>query len=236
MRFIPTSVDQLFLIELDLRLDSRGFFARAWCSQELRELGINGECAQANLSYNTHHGTLRGMHFQLAPHAEAKLVRVVRGAVHDVGLDLRPQSPTYGKWFATELSAENRRAVFIPEGCAHGYLTLTPDAEVLYLVSTPYHPASARGILWNAAMLQGAWPFEPRVISDQDRQWPATLDMAESLTAPVVHGPHSISRRPAGKGEGSHMRDPVQRRHRPGTLHSPSFQFVPDLRSQLILF
>lgn len=176
MQFHATPIPQLYVIELDQHVDSRGFFARAWCEREFAEHGLTADCSQANLSYNTRRGTLRGMHFQLPPHAEAKLVRAVHGTVQDVALDLRPDSPTFGRWYAAELSSENRRALFIPEGCAHGYLTLTDHAEVLYLVSTPYHPQASRGIRWCADVLHGAWPFEPLVLSEQDSRWPTTIE------------------------------------------------------------
>lgn len=172
MRFTPTPIPRLFVVDLESRVDERGFFARAWCQHELSSQGLSGNCVQANLSYNTRRGTLRGMHFQLPPHCEDKFVRVVCGAVHDVVVDLRPDSPTFERWFATELNATQRRALFIPQGCAHGYLTLTDDAEVFYLVSAPYDREAVRGIRWNAEILNGAWPFVPAVISEQDSQWP----------------------------------------------------------------
>jgi dTDP-4-dehydrorhamnose 3,5-epimerase len=127
------------------------------------------------LSYNVRRGTLRGMHFQLPPYCEDKCIRVLRGAVQDVVLDLRSSSPSYGRWFSIELSAENRRSLFVPQGCAHGYMSLTDDAEVFYLVSAPYQQHASRGIHWNSPVLQGAWPSPPEVISPQDEQWPQQL-------------------------------------------------------------
>src|SRR6187431_123204 len=124
MRFIQTSIPELYLVDLEPHADSRGFFARAWCQEELANRGLLGTCCQANISHNSLRGTLRGMHFQLPPHTEAKLLRVIRGSIHDVVLDLRQNSPTYGRWFAAELTADSRRAIYIPKGCAHGYLTL----------------------------------------------------------------------------------------------------------------
>jgi dTDP-4-dehydrorhamnose 3,5-epimerase len=115
------------------------------------------------------------MHFQSPPHTDAKFVRVLQGAVHDVVLDLRPQSPAYGRWYAGELSAENGRGLFIPEGCAHGYLTLTDHAELLYVVSRPYCPDASRGVRWDTPALSGAWPFPPLLLSEQDSGWPSEL-------------------------------------------------------------
>lgn len=169
MRFSQTPIPQLFVVELEPHVDERGFFARAWCGSELAALGLTGGCVQANLTYNSQRSTLRGMHYQLPPYADAKLVRVIRGAVHDVVLDLRRDSPSFGKWFAGELSADNRRAFFIPEGCAHGYLTLTDDAELFYLHSAAYQAGSGSGVHWNSQALQGAWPFIPLVVSNQDQ-------------------------------------------------------------------
>jgi dTDP-4-dehydrorhamnose 3,5-epimerase len=175
MRFTPTIIPQLYVVDLERRSDERGYFARAWCQQELAENGLVGNCVQANVSYNVRRGTLRGMHFQLPPFCEDKFVRVIRGAVQDVVLDLRHGSPSFGRWFSIELNADEQRAVFIPQGCAHGYLTLTDDAEVFYLVSAPYQQHLSRGVHWNANALSGAWPLAPEVVSTQDEQWPKQL-------------------------------------------------------------
>lgn len=175
MHFTPTPIADLYVVDLERRQDERGFFARAWCEVELAEHGFANQCRQAHLSFNSRRGTLRGMHFQLPPHAEAKSVRVVRGAVHDVVLDLRADSATYGQWFACELSAENRRALFIPEGCAHGYITLTDDAELFYLVSALYEPGASRGVHWDCQALRGAWPFTPTLVAEKDQQLPRDL-------------------------------------------------------------
>lgn len=172
MRFRATSIPLLFLLDLEPHVDERGFLARAWCSQEFAARGLASQCVQANLTYNHCRGTLRGLHFQAEPYGDAKVVRVVRGSVHDVVLDLRRESPTRGQWFACELSAHNRRGLCVPAGCAHGYLTLTDDTELLYLHSAAYHAASAAGVHWESPVLQGAWPFSPVVVSERDRQWP----------------------------------------------------------------
>lgn len=175
MRFTPTLIPQLYVLDLESRVDERGFFARVWCQQELAELGLSGQCVQASIAYNTRRGTLRGMHYQQPPHLEDKYIRVTRGSIWDVVLDLRQDSPAYGRWFATELSADDRRAVFVPRGCAHGYLTLADDTEVLYMMSSAYQREGARGIRWSAEALRGAWPFSPVVVSVQDSQWPEYL-------------------------------------------------------------
>ena len=175
MRFTPTPIPQLYLVDMERRRDERGFFARAWCQQELATQGLIASCVQANLSYNVRRATLRGMHFQLPPYGEDKFIRVVRGAVHDVVLDLRHDSPAFGRWFSVELNADERRSLFVPQGCAHGYLTLTDDAEVFYLVSAPYQQDASRGIHWEADALRGAWPFAPEVVSPQDTLWPKQL-------------------------------------------------------------
>ena len=177
MQFCPTGIPRLFTVELEPVVDERGFFARAWCRNELLAHGLTSECQQANLTYNVHQGTLRGMHYQRSPHGDAKLLRVIRGAIHDVVLDLRRQSETFGRWFACELSAENRRAIFIPEGCAHGYLTLTEHTELFYLHSAIYQPHAAAGIHWNCSLLHDAWPFAPTVVSERDQQWPSELEL-----------------------------------------------------------
>jgi dTDP-4-dehydrorhamnose 3,5-epimerase len=175
MHFTTTSLPQVTLIDLNRQVDDRGFFARAWCGRELTECGLDGRCAQASLSFNRRRGTLRGMHYQAAPHAEAKCVRVIRGAVHDVVLDLRDDSPTRGQWFACELTAGNRRALFVPAGCAHGFLTLTDDAELLYLISVPFVADAARGVHWDTPQLNGAWPFTPSIVSVRDQRLPREL-------------------------------------------------------------
>lgn len=175
MRFTETSIPGVQLIELEPHGDARGFFARVWCEREVAEHQGTGRCVQANLSVTPERGTLRGMHFQLPPHAETKVVRVIRGAIFDVALDLRGDSPTRGQWFGCELNADHRRSLLIPEGCAHGFLTLTDHVEVLYLVSAFYAPQAERGVHWNCPELAGAWPSNPVRTSVKDENWPRHL-------------------------------------------------------------
>jgi dTDP-4-dehydrorhamnose 3,5-epimerase len=172
MIFTATRVQGAFLIDMKRIEDERGFFARAWCRQEFVEHGLNPAVEQCNVSFNVEAGTLRGLHYQRAPHAEAKLVRCTGGAIFDVAVDLRPNSPTYRQWIGAELTSTNRRMLYIPEGCAHGYLTLAPDTEVFYQVSVPYAAAAADGVRWNDPAFGVQWPVEPRVILPRDAQYP----------------------------------------------------------------
>jgi dTDP-4-dehydrorhamnose 3,5-epimerase len=157
---------------MQLLCDERGFFARSWCEREFREHGLNSELVQCSISFNKERGTLRGVHYQAAPNPEAKLVRCTRGSLYDVALDLRPDSSTYLKWTAAELSAENHRALYIPEGCAHGFLTLEDQTEVLYQMSEFYYPEAARGVRWNDPAFGIEWPGKVEVISERDRIYP----------------------------------------------------------------
>lgn len=172
MRFTETKVAGAFLIEPEPIADERGFFARTWCRSEFAEHGLNSELAQANISFNARKGTLRGLHYQAPPHAEAKLVRATGGAIWDLALDLRPDSPSYLAWFGTELSDANRAALYVPEGCAHGFLTLTDDAEVAYQMSAPYAPEAARGVRFDDPAFGISWPGEVVVINERDRTYP----------------------------------------------------------------
>ncbi len=173
MKFTPTDVAGAFIVDIEARTDERGFFARAFCAKEFEAHGLYSEFLQANMSFNHEAGTLRGMHWQDEPHGEVKVVRCTRGVIYDVAVDLRPSSPTYLKWAAVELSAENARAFYIPQGCGHGYLTLTPGAEVHYLVSTYYAPTHDRGALWNDPAFSIEWPQkENLIISDKDQKHP----------------------------------------------------------------
>lgn len=171
MIFKNAILEGVFEVESEEYADERGFFARTWCREEFRTQGLNSELAQCSISFNHRRGTLRGMHYQIAPHAEAKLVRCTRGSLFDVALDLRPGSPTFGRWAAAELTADNRRAFYIPEGCAHGFLTLEDNTEVFYQISEFYHPGSARGVRWNDPAFRIAWPAEIAVISERDRTY-----------------------------------------------------------------
>lgn len=160
-------------IELEPRADDRGFFARSWCQQEFEAQGLNSRLVQCNVSFNYRKGTLRGMHFQAAPHAETKLVRCTKGAIYDVALDMRPESPAYKRWVGVELTAKSRQMLYIPEGCAHGFLTLEDETEVFYQMSEFYHAESARGARWDDPAFAIAWPEEVQVISERDATYPA---------------------------------------------------------------
>jgi dTDP-4-dehydrorhamnose 3,5-epimerase len=161
-----------FVIDLEKRGDDRGFFARLLCAQEFAEHGLTGRFVQVNNSLSAQRGTLRGLHYQLPPSSEIKLVRCIRGALYDAILDLRPGSSTFGKAFGVELTAENRRMIYVPEGFAHGFLTLEDETETVYFVSAEYDAEQERGIRWNDPAFDISWPFEPVVISDKDASHP----------------------------------------------------------------
>lgn len=174
MQLHPTALAGAFLIELDPVEDERGLFARTVCVDTFLRHGLIGHFVQQSISWNPHQGTLRGLHYQVAPHQEVKLVRVTRGAIFDVIVDLRADSATCGQVFSTELSADNRRQLYIPAGMAHGFQSLAPDTEILYQMSTPFQPAAGRGLRWDDPSLAIAWPPCPtRLISDNDLAWPA---------------------------------------------------------------
>lgn len=173
MKFRETGIPGAFVVEVEKLGDERGFFARAWCSREFAEHGLNPSLVQANISFNRHKKTLRGMHYQQAPHAEAKLVRCTRGALYDVILDLRPDSPTLGRWLAFELSAESYRMLYIPEGCAHGFQTLEDDTEMFYQHSEFFAPQAATGVMWNDPAFGIEWPYpDDPILSPKDNAWP----------------------------------------------------------------
>ena len=172
----------VFLFRLRPRRDERGFFARCFCRHELAALGVEADVRQANLSHSRRRGTLRGLHYQLPPSAETKIVRCLRGRIHDVVVDLRPDSPTFRRSFAAELGEEDGRAMVVPPGCAHGFLTLTDDVLVLYFVSAPYDPARERGLRWDDPAFAIPWPFPPKVVSERDRSHP-DFDPAWHLAA-----------------------------------------------------
>ena len=173
MRFIETPLPGAWVIELERLADERGWFARTFDAEEFRARGLNPDVVQCNASFNAARDTLRGMHYQAEPHGESKLVRCVRGAIFDVAVDLRPDSPTYRGWHGVELSAENRLAFYIPAGLAHGFQTLTDDCEVLYQMGHRYVPEAARGVRWDDPAFAIEWP-EPheRIISERDRSYP----------------------------------------------------------------
>lgn len=172
MLFYEVKLPGVFEIQVEPRVDDRGFFARLWCQKEFEAKGLNAKLVQCSISVNTSKGTLRGMHFQAHPHEETKLVRCSKGAIYDVVLDLRPSSPRFRDWFAVVLTAGNRKAVYIPEGCAHGFMTLEDDTEVLYLMTEFYHAESARGVRWNDPAFEITWPGAVEVISERDRTYP----------------------------------------------------------------
>ena len=173
MTFIETPLPNVWLIEPELLRDERGYFARFYCEEDFRAHGLTSTFVQSSVSFNLRKGTLRGMHWQADPHGEAKLVRCTRGAVYDVVLDLRRESPTYRRWHAVELSAETHRGLFVPVGCAHGYQTLTDRAEVTYQISGPYVADSARGVRWNDPKFGIRWPAcDSRILSARDSSFP----------------------------------------------------------------
>jgi len=172
MTFRETKLKGVFEIGIEPRCDDRGFFARSWCRSEFEKHGLNTQIVQCNISYNSRKSTLRGMHYQLAPKTEAKLVRCTRGSIFDVALDLRPGSATFLEWTAAVLTAAGHEMLHIPEGCGHGFLTLENDTEVLYQMSEFYSPESSRGVRWNDPAFGIRWPAEVSVISDRDRQYP----------------------------------------------------------------
>jgi dTDP-4-dehydrorhamnose 3,5-epimerase len=173
VRLVGLPIAGAHLVELEPHDDERGFFARLWGREEFAALGLNGDLAQVSVSRSTRAGTLRGLHFQRAPHEEVKLVRCTSGSIFDVIVDLRPASPTYRSWHGVELDAVRASALYVPEGCAHGFQTLTDDADVLYLISHPYVPEAAAGVRWDDPGFAIAWPeAEARTISARDRAWP----------------------------------------------------------------
>lgn len=172
MKFIATPLAGLYIVEIEPIVDERGFFARSFCVREFQALGLEAAVAQCNISFNEKRGTLRGLHFQAPPNDEAKLVRCSRGAIYDVAVDIRPDSRTYLKWYAAELTPDNRRMLFIPHGFAHGFQTLVDGTEAFYLMSEFYHPQSARGLRWDDPAFAITWPIENPIISDKDRSYP----------------------------------------------------------------
>ena len=172
MQFTETQLPGVFVIELERHEDDRGWFARTWCREEFAKHGLPVELAQSSISHNARRGTLRGMHFQMAPHAESKLIRCVAGAVHDVALDLRPDSPTFKQSFATKLSGENGRALFLPEGIAHGFQTLADDSALHYQMTAPYVAEASTGVHCNDPAFDLEWPVAEPILSERDQAWP----------------------------------------------------------------
>jgi len=173
MKFIETELKGAFIIEPERAEDERGFFARTFCVQEFSAHGLDPAVVQCNISYNQRRGTLRGLHYQVPPHAEARLVRCTAGAVYDVVVDIRPDSPTFKRWLGVELSVENRKMFYVPEGYAHGFQTLADGTELFYQMSKAYAPLAARGIRWDDPAIGISWPMKPLVVSARDRSYPA---------------------------------------------------------------
>lgn len=173
MKFTPTPLKDAYLIDLEPHSDSRGLFARVFCQEIFQKWGLDSRVAQANCSWSKEVGTLRGLHYQLPPAEETKLVRCISGSIYDVILDLRPDSSTFGHSFGATLSAANRSMLYVPRGFAHGFITLEPESEVLYMVSAPYSKELERGIRWDDPYFAIEWPIVPRVISERDRVHPS---------------------------------------------------------------
>ena len=172
MIFTPSPLPGAFIVEIEPHLDERGFFARTYCAAEFSAQGLGPPLHQCSVSYNARKGTLRGLHYQGAPHEEHKLVRCTAGAVFDVIVDIRTASPTYRRWFGAELTMDNRRSLFIPPGFAHGFMSLTDDAEVYYMISVAHAPQFSRGLRWNDPAFAIKWPLPPAVISERDAGYP----------------------------------------------------------------
>jgi dTDP-4-dehydrorhamnose 3,5-epimerase len=170
--FTETALPGVFVIDVERVEDERGFFARTWSEDEFRERGLDPTVVQCSLSYNARKATLRGLHYQRSPHEETKIVRCTAGAIYDVAVDLRPSSPTCGKWTAVELTADNRRMLYIPRGVAHGFITLTDASEVLYQMGARYVAEAAAGIRWDDPAFAVDWPLRPLVMSERDRTYP----------------------------------------------------------------
>ncbi|SMB92668.1 dTDP-4-dehydrorhamnose 3,5-epimerase [Hymenobacter roseosalivarius DSM 11622] len=172
MIFTETKLAGAFIIDMERLSDERGFFARSWCEDEFAARGIHQLPQQASISSNPKRGTLRGMHYQIAPHGESKLVRCTRGGIYDVVVDMREQSPTYGQWIGVELTADNFRMLFVPEYFAHGFITLQDNTDVAYQISAKYTPDAQRALRWNDPSIGIEWPVEPVLLSEKDRNHP----------------------------------------------------------------
>jgi dTDP-4-dehydrorhamnose 3,5-epimerase len=161
-----------YLVDMERLEDDRGFFARSFCAEEFAARGLAASQSQCSVSFNSRRATLRGLHFQADPHAETKLVRCTSGAIHDVIVDLRPDSPSHRRWLGVDLTADNRRALYVPKGFAHGFITLEDRSEVLYMMSVAHAPGFARGVRWNDPALAIRWPMEPRHMAERDAAYP----------------------------------------------------------------
>ncbi|MFZ1721459.1 MAG: dTDP-4-dehydrorhamnose 3,5-epimerase [Microgenomates group bacterium] len=172
MKFTESNLKGVYIVDLTPIADERGYFARMFAKKEYEALGLNASISQGNTSFNKHSFTLRGLHYQRAPHAEVKIVRCIRGSIFDVAVDIRPSSPTFKQWVGVELSDKNNRQLYIPEGFAHGFLTLEENTEVQYLVTADYHPQSEGGIRYDDPTFAIQWPHAPTVQSEKDQNWP----------------------------------------------------------------
>jgi dTDP-4-dehydrorhamnose 3,5-epimerase len=172
MIFHETKLAGVFEVHLEPRTDDRGFFARSWCQEEFQNHGLNSKVAQCSVSFNTRKGTLRGIHYQAAPYPETKVIRCTQGAIYDLVVDLRPQSPTFKQWVGVILTAANRQMLYVPEGCGHGFLTLENETEVFYQISEFYRPELSRGVRWDDPTFKIIWPAQVEMISERDRMYP----------------------------------------------------------------
>jgi dTDP-4-dehydrorhamnose 3,5-epimerase len=168
MKFTPTKISGAYLIEIEPITDERGFFARSFCTDEFQQYGLNTNFVQCNISFTSKQGTIRGMHYQVSPYKETKLVRCCKGAIYDVILDLRPESNTFKQWVAAELTAENHQMLYIPSGCAHGFQTLVDNTEVFYQMSDIYNPDAAKGVRWNDSAFGIKMPLVASIVSERD--------------------------------------------------------------------
>ncbi|WP_187262362.1 dTDP-4-dehydrorhamnose 3,5-epimerase [Pontibacter beigongshangensis] len=183
MIFTETKLKGAYIVDIKRIEDERGFFGRAWCQKEFEEMGLSANVVQTNLSSNKKKGTLRGMHFQVTPFAESKLVRCTRGALYDVIIDLRQNSPTYMQWLGVELTADSFRMLYVPENFAHGFLTLEDDTDITYQVTQFYAPGAERGIRFNDPAFNIQWPIEPQIISEKDK---AHANFVHELAQPIA--------------------------------------------------
>jgi dTDP-4-dehydrorhamnose 3,5-epimerase len=172
MIFTETKLKGAFIIDLEPREDQRGFFARTFCQKEFEEHHLNNKIAQTNISSNKKRGTLRGLHMQLSPYQESKIIQCIRGSIYDVILDMREGSETFKQWISAELNAENHKMLYVPEGFAHGFITLEDDTEVSYFINQFYTPGSEKGFRWNDPALNISWPIAPQIISEKDQSFP----------------------------------------------------------------
>ena len=186
MLFGETEIPGAWLIDIERHADERGFFARTWCRREAAAHGLVADFAQNSVSYNSAAGTLRGLHYQWHPHGEAKVVQCLRGAIFDVIVDLRPDSPSFGRWLGTELTADSHRMLFIPEHVAHGFQTLAADTEVAYMISAFHRPDAARGIRHDDPALGIPWPLPVTHLSAKDKTWPTFAEQRSVWSPPAV--------------------------------------------------